>query len=205
MSCTHFATQHVKQSATNADGGDQFSLVDGTLFFCAADTLCTGFVLVPHAGYPYITVICHCSRYSVLDQHHDNICSNGPLVVHSLFLLPDALCGYQALGTACWLVKIAVFAWLLLQFVSAPINSAWIGVIAGDLTSVLPIHSFAGIGTYEGGVVAAMALYQVPSTAALTAAINLHLFILGVSILGGLMGLGMKGKTKHGSGTVVVD
>jgi len=104
-----------------------------------------------------------------------------------------------------WLAKAAVFTWLLLQFVDAPLSSAWMGVIGGDVTSVLPIHGVAGIGTYEGGVVAAMSLFRVPAIAALPGAINLHLFILGVSVVGGAIGLLIRKSKKHGPATIAMD
>jgi len=104
-----------------------------------------------------------------------------------------------------WSAKVAVFTWLLLQFVDAPPSGAWMGVIGGDVTSVLPIHSVAGIGTYEGGVVAAMSLFRVPAISALPAAINLHLFILGVSVIGGAIGLFIRKSNKHGQATIAMD
>ena len=88
-----------------------------------------------------------------------------------------------------WVVKIAVFAWVLQIFVEIPIAAAWIGAISGDLTSVLPIHGFAGVGTYEAGVVAGTALLTIPVKTVLPAAINLHLFILASTLIGGAISL----------------
>jgi uncharacterized membrane protein YbhN (UPF0104 family) len=84
-----------------------------------------------------------------------------------------------------WLVKLSVFAWVLGLFIDIPLHVAWICVIAGDLTSVLPIHGLAGVGTYEAGVVAGAMLFEIPADAILSAAVNLHLFILGSSLFGG--------------------
>ncbi len=51
-----------------------------------------------------------------------------------------------------WVVKLSVFSWILLQFIdSATIPESLMAVVAGDLTSVLPIHGPAGSGTYEAG------------------------------------------------------
>lgn len=88
-----------------------------------------------------------------------------------------------------WLVKISVFSWVLIQFIDINYLVAWIGVIAGDLTSVLPVHGFAGAGTYEAGVIAAMLPFGVNATDGLLGAVNLHLFLLGATILGALVGL----------------
>ena len=88
-----------------------------------------------------------------------------------------------------WLVKISVFSWVLIQFININYLVAWIGVIAGDLTSVLPIHGFAGAGTYEAGVITAMLPFGINATDGLLGAVNLHLFLLGATILGALVGL----------------
>jgi hypothetical protein len=57
-------------------------------------------------------------------------------------------------------------------------------MIGGELGSVLPVHGVAGMGTYEAGVMAGLAPQGVALTAALAAAVNLHLFILGATVLG---------------------
>lgn len=88
-----------------------------------------------------------------------------------------------------WLVKLAVFAWILQLFAPMPSVAAWLGAMGGDLTSVLPIHGIAGAGTYEAGVIAALLPFGVPAAAALIAAINLHLFMLGLSLAGGALAL----------------
>ena len=87
-----------------------------------------------------------------------------------------------------WLVKLAVFAWILRLFAPMPGAAAVMGAIGGDLTSVLPVHGVAGAGTYEAGVVAALIPFGVETGAALAAAVNLHLFMLGLSLLGGALG-----------------
>jgi len=83
-----------------------------------------------------------------------------------------------------WLVKLSIFSWLLIQFIEIDYVSAWVGAIAGDLTSVLPVHGFAGAGTYEAGIVAALIPFKIDAASALSGAINLHLFLLGATILG---------------------
>ncbi|WP_018233013.1 lysylphosphatidylglycerol synthase transmembrane domain-containing protein [Thioalkalivibrio thiocyanodenitrificans] len=88
---------------------------------------------------------------------------------------------------ANWLLKLAVFVWVLGLFLEVPGAAAWLAVIAGDLTSVLPVHGVAGAGTYEAGVVAALLPFGVTADAALAAAVNLHLFLLGSAVFGGLL------------------
>ncbi|MBA1149484.1 flippase-like domain-containing protein [Ectothiorhodospiraceae bacterium WFHF3C12] len=88
---------------------------------------------------------------------------------------------------AVWLGKLAAFAWLLTRFGDIDFGRAWLGATAGDITSVLPIHGWAGAGTYEAGVVAALTPLGVDAAAALAMAVNLHLFILGTTLLGGMI------------------
>ncbi|HRL77044.1 MAG TPA: lysylphosphatidylglycerol synthase transmembrane domain-containing protein [Candidatus Accumulibacter phosphatis] len=88
-----------------------------------------------------------------------------------------------------WLVKLVVFAGILQLFAPMPAAAAFLGAIGGDLTSVLPVHGIAGAGTYEAGVVAALLPFGVPAGEALAAAVNLHLFMLGLSLSSGAFAL----------------
>jgi len=89
---------------------------------------------------------------------------------------------------ANWLVKLVTLAWLLGQFLpDVSWNMLLTSVVAGELTSVLPVHAPGGFGTYEGGMVTAL-LPVVNAQAATIGAVNVHLFILGSSLLGGLIG-----------------
>jgi hypothetical protein len=85
-----------------------------------------------------------------------------------------------------WLMKLGAVGWLIKEFGSMDFMVAMAGAVFGATTTMLPIHGFAGVGTYELGAVAAMQAFQVSAHDALTGAANSHLFILGVSIAGGL-------------------
>jgi uncharacterized membrane protein YbhN (UPF0104 family) len=88
-----------------------------------------------------------------------------------------------------WVVKLGAFVWVLRLFIPISLPAAGMGAIAGDLTSVLPVHGVAGAGTYEAGVVAGLLPYGVTAQAALAAAVNLHLFVLGITLIGGAVSL----------------
>lgn len=93
---------------------------------------------------------------------------------------------------ANWLIKLLTLAWVLAHL--APINlaAALAGAIGGDLTTVLPIHAPGGFGTFEAGVMAALQPFGLDATSALAAAVNLHLFVLGSSLLAALLVLLIK-------------
>lgn len=78
-----------------------------------------------------------------------------------------------------WSLKLAVYAWLLQQFLDVSFAQSWVGVSAGELSSVLPINGLAGAGTYEAGILAGLLPWGVDHSAALAAAVNVHLFVLG--------------------------
>ncbi|MFO8174635.1 MAG: lysylphosphatidylglycerol synthase transmembrane domain-containing protein [Gemmatimonadota bacterium] len=88
-----------------------------------------------------------------------------------------------------WSVKLLVFAWILRAFSPVSYPTALLGSITGELSSVLPFHGLAGAGTYEAGVMAGLLPMGVGMEAALAGAVNLHLFVLGTSILSGLLAL----------------
>jgi len=85
-----------------------------------------------------------------------------------------------------WILKLAVFAWLLLAFAPLSLPHALLGAIGGELTSVLPIHGAGGFGTYEAGIIAGTLASGLDPQTLLGAAVNLHLFVLGVALVAGL-------------------
>jgi len=100
--------------------------------------------------------------------------------------LPDSAWSYsRALFWTIinWALKLAVYTWLLQQFTNIEFFQSWMGATAGELSSVLPIHGIAGAGTYEAGVLVGLLPWGVENDVALAAAVNLHLFVLGSTLL----------------------
>jgi uncharacterized membrane protein YbhN (UPF0104 family) len=91
----------------------------------------------------------------------------------------------QAWTLLNWSLKLALFAWVLLQFAPLSAGTAVLGALGGELTSVLPIHGAGGFGTYEAGIVALTLPSGADPAVLLRAAINLHLFVLGVTLVTG--------------------
>jgi glycosyltransferase 2 family protein len=56
-----------------------------------------------------------------------------------------------------------------------------------ELSSVLPFHGIAGSGSYELAAVAALVPLGVDPKLALAGAVNLHLFLLGSTLLLGAL------------------
>jgi uncharacterized membrane protein YbhN (UPF0104 family) len=94
-----------------------------------------------------------------------------------------------------WASKFLAFATLLRHFLPVDLWQALVGVMGAELSSVLPFHGIAGSGSYELAAVAALVPAGVDPAAALAGAVNLHLFLLGVTLLlGGLAFLLPKGR-----------
>lgn len=91
-----------------------------------------------------------------------------------------------------WLAKLAALSWLLVALAGVKPAVAMLGAIGGDLTTVLPIHAPGGFGTFEAGVIAAIKPFGVSAQTAVAAAVNLHLFLLGASLLSALLTLGIR-------------
>jgi uncharacterized membrane protein YbhN (UPF0104 family) len=88
-----------------------------------------------------------------------------------------------------WISKFLAFATLLHHFLPIEPWQVLIGVMGAELSSVLPFHGIAGSGSYELAMVAALVPLGVSAEAAFAGAVNLHLFLLGVTVLLGLLAL----------------
>jgi hypothetical protein len=82
-----------------------------------------------------------------------------------------------------WSLKLAGLGALLAGFAQCSFALGALGAIGGDLSSVLPIHAPAGLGTYEAG--AAALAHAFGGELALAPLFNLHLFLLGVALAAG--------------------
>lgn len=97
-------------------------------------------------------------------------------------------------SAANWTIKLGAYGWILTAFIPIPLGQAILGSTTGELSSVLPVHGVAGAGTYEAGVIAGLVPLGVDLNVALTGAVNLHLFVLGASILAGAVAMAVPGR-----------
>ncbi len=86
-----------------------------------------------------------------------------------------------------WTLKFAAFASVLKHFVPVELWTVLTGVMGAELSSVLPFHGIAGSGSYELAAIGALVPLGVDAKQALVGAVNLHLFLLGTTLLLGLL------------------
>ena len=88
-----------------------------------------------------------------------------------------------------WGVKVVVLAWVLGLMGVGPIAACFGGALGGELSSVLPVHAPAGVGTYPAGIAAGAAAFGADKgTGALAvlakASINMHLLTIVSALIG---------------------
>jgi len=87
----------------------------------------------------------------------------------------------------CWATKIGVFTLVLLWFADTTWQNALGAAFGGELSSVIPIHTPGGLGTYEASMLGTARLFGIEGDWVLFAAVQLHLMILLSTLLGGLV------------------
>jgi uncharacterized membrane protein YbhN (UPF0104 family) len=88
-----------------------------------------------------------------------------------------------------WTCKLLAFTAIVLHFSNLSLGHAVLGTLGAELSSVLPIHGVAGAGTYELAMSAVLLPMGMDVNTILTAAVNLHLYLLGTSLLLAAWGL----------------
>lgn len=99
------------------------------------------------------------------------------------------LAGLYLWTMLCWVAKFVAFAGLLGHFLPLDFWMLLAGVMGAELSSVLPFHGIGGSGSYELAALAALVPLGVAAKEALAGVVNLHLFMLGGSLLFGLLAL----------------
>ncbi|MFD2111751.1 lysylphosphatidylglycerol synthase transmembrane domain-containing protein [Thiorhodococcus fuscus] len=101
-----------------------------------------------------------------------------------------------------WTLKFAAFTSVLRFFLPVDLWRLLTGVMGAELSSVLPFHGIAGSGSYEVAAVAALVPLGIDPKLALAGAVNLHLFLLGNTlVLGALAFLLPRSVKARGAGT----
>jgi len=97
-----------------------------------------------------------------------------------------------ALSLATFILKFTSFYFVLPKGVNLSFLESFFASATGDITTLLPIHGIAGIGTYEAGFAGILMFMGVDKELALLSAVFVHLFILLGSAIVGLIALLLK-------------
>ena len=89
------------------------------------------------------------------------------------------------LSWSAWGIKLTALAAVFAALAQLSPVAGLLGAIGGDLSTVLPIHTPGGFGTYEAGVIAFASPLAPPTAALLAAAVNLHILVLGIALAAG--------------------
>ncbi len=86
-----------------------------------------------------------------------------------------------------WVIKLAVQAALLVWLLPASWTTAWLGSVGAEWAVFLPLHGWAGVGTYEAGAALAMGLDGLDWAVGLQFALVMHVWVLANATLAGLL------------------
>jgi len=88
-----------------------------------------------------------------------------------------------------WGIKVLVLAWVLVLMGVLPLAATFGGALGGEISSILPVHAPAGVGTYPAGIAAGAAAFGSARDAGTLdllakASINTHLLMLVSALTG---------------------
>lgn len=83
-------------------------------------------------------------------------------------------------------LKFTAFYLVLPKGIKLSFVESFLASSAGDITTILPIHGIAGIGTYEGGFAGILILLGIDKQTALLSSVFVHIFMLvGAALIAG--------------------
>lgn len=93
-----------------------------------------------------------------------------------------------------WAVKVIVLAWVLAFMGVAPLAACFGGALGGELSSVLPMHAPAGVGTYPAAIAAGAVSFGASAGRTgleqlAAAGVNAHLLILVSAVAGTMLSM----------------
>ncbi|MET0008614.1 MAG: lysylphosphatidylglycerol synthase transmembrane domain-containing protein [Candidatus Thiodiazotropha sp. 6PLUC9] len=88
-----------------------------------------------------------------------------------------------------WAIKLTAYTLIIGSFVNISFSLSLASAVSGELASGIPLYTPAAIGTFEGGIAAVLLPAGIDQTSAITAAVNLHLFLLITTSLSAGFGL----------------
>lgn len=167
-----------------------FGLVAGSSRPYLASMLWALFLLLPLLLFPFKRPLMQAVRgrlsgrlARIADEIDDGLPANIPAFIRAWLLT-----------VLNWGVKVLVLAWMLGLMGVLPVAAMFGGALGGELSSVLPVHAPAGVGTYPAGITAGAAAFgsgrQAAALGILTkAAVNMHLLMIVSAVLGTALSL----------------
>jgi uncharacterized membrane protein YbhN (UPF0104 family) len=93
-----------------------------------------------------------------------------------------------------WSTKLAVFTLVILWFATTDWRNALGATLGGELSSMIPLHTPGGLGTYEASMLGSAKLLGIEGDWVLFAGVQLHMLILLSTLLGGIVAQFMKAR-----------
>lgn len=126
----------------------------------------------------------------------------GPLLDEAEAGLPIGIPAFLrawAMTMLNWAVKVVVLAWVLAIMGVAPLAASFGGALGGELSSVLPVHAPAGVGTYAAAIVAGAVSFGASADQATLetlgrASVNAHLMVIVSAVAGTMLSLLLRPK-----------
>lgn len=87
-----------------------------------------------------------------------------------------------------WLSKLIAMGIMLFTLSDEGLSIVTAIILGAELSSISPVHGFAGAGSYEAGGVFGAALLGVTVTESLTLTVQLHLYVLSLTVVFGILG-----------------
>lgn len=122
------------------------------------------FVILPFLFIPLSTVIKKIKHQEILNYH-------SKLTMVNLLKL-------YALSVLTLVFKFSAFYCVLPKNLELPLSLSFLAFSMADLTTVLPVHGIAGIGTYESGFASILILLEFDKELSFLSATIVHIFII---------------------------
>lgn len=96
-----------------------------------------------------------------------------------------------------WALKLSIFTFFISFSLQIDLTRSLLAIISSEFTSILPIHSFAGFGTYEAGIISVLASQNLTNIKDVVATSTiLHIIILTSTMLSAMVFLFIPNKNE---------
>jgi len=124
------------------------------------------FILLSFLGIIFLRLISKFIKYEKFRQFREDVLDIKNVIILFVF------------SVFTLIFKFTAFYLVIPKEINLDYFTALFACASGDLTTILPIHGIAGIGTYEGGFAGILILLGIDTTLAVSASVFVHLFML---------------------------